>query len=304
MRSDNKIGYVTRDLFPQVPDDIEGEPMKMVYGSFDSIVGGGPIACQKVNTNGLEYLLSVGQASPLQTYKVGIMLEPRATIAEYVISYPNKRGGRWFTEVKPLVDAETDEITCDMDGASILIGADFLGSPFSDLWRNQPPMVNPAEQILHFLVNFIFGNYQSGGWLSPTTDMPLNAESFVSVAGWFRKRNIKGRTVIYGNETGYQVINRWAAKWRIPIFWDNLGRLTAVVDDFDVKRGLQPHLIDTAHGISNLVTDPNDRALADEVKVSHGYDWVDEKYLDTTRARDLTRGYGITHPIEQDWSVI
>lgn len=302
MKGLNNLGYYTRALFPNLPDETENEPMQIVYGSFDSIIGGGPIACRKVSADGKRFVASVGQSALLQAYKAGDMYDPRSAAAEYTIASPVEAGQRWFTEVRPLSDAGSSEITVDMEGASSRIAESYSGYAFSNLWKPEISITNPAEQLLHFLVNFIWGAYERGQWLSPSADLPIDAESFVAVASWFRLRGIKGRTVIYGNETGYQLINRWASRWRVPAFWNNAGKLAVKVDDFAVVRGSQPDLIDREHGISPLVTDPRDDALADEVKFNHNYDWVNEEYDDSIRVRDLTRGYGITSEIDQDWS--
>ncbi|MCP4201154.1 MAG: hypothetical protein GY769_04390 [bacterium] len=302
MRSDNKIGFITRDLYPNLPDEMEDVAMKAIYGSFDSIVGGGPIACEKVNTNGKQYFVSVGQSWPLQTYQGGTMLDPRAESNKYTIAVPVERNGRWLTEVYPATDAGDNAITVDVDGASVQIATSYAGAAFSGFWRNQRPIMNPAEQILHFMINHLFGSYERGAWLSPESGGRIDVASFIEAAGYFRQRGIKGRTIVYSDETGYQVLNRWSGRWNIPIFWDSMGRVAARIDRHDVRRGTQPHLVGEMEGVSNLVTTPKEDMLADQVKVRHGYDWVGEKFVDTTRAMDLSQSWGVTHTMEQDWS--
>lgn len=69
-------------------------------------------------------------------------------------------------------------------------------------------------------------------------------------------------------------------------------------------RGSQTHLIDREHGLTDLVRDPRDDALADEIRIRHDYDWIDKKFDEDTRAKDLSRGYSIRDTIENDWSTV
>lgn len=304
LRSRNRLGFITRDIYPQVPGDVEGQPLQMIYGTFDSIIGGGPISCPKVQANGLRYEASVGMVTPLGAYVAGVMYDPRSG---YKIERCNERGGRWFTEIVPVSDAGSSEITIDVEGAAPNVNSHEFDFPYTNWpedWQYERPITNPAEQILHFLANFIYGFYEKDQWLAPATDMPIDVESFIDAASWFRVRGVKGRTMVYGNETGYQFINRWASKWRIPAFWNSEGKIAVRPDRFDVVRGAQTNLIDREHGVTNLVTINKDDALADEILVRHNYDWINEEYDDETRAKDLSRDYGITKDIDQDWSAV
>jgi len=304
LRSRNRLGYLTRDLFPAIPGDFEGQPMQMIYGTFDSLIGGGPISCPKIQGDGKRYLASVGMAAPLQAYQAGSMLDPRS---EYQIVRCSERGGRWFTEIKPSSDAGSDEITVDMEGPAPGVNTYYEGWPYRewpDHWVYGQPITNPAEQILHFLVNFVFELYEKGPWLTPSSDMPIDVESFIAAASWFRMRGIKGRTVIYGNETGYQLVNRWARQWTMPVYWDIGGKIAVRPDDFAVVRSTQTDLIDREHGVTDLVTILKDDALADGMLVRHNYDWINEEFDDETRARDLSRDYGIEKDLDQDWSAV
>jgi hypothetical protein len=194
LRSRNRLGYITRDLYPDVPGDVEGQPLQMIYGMFDSIIGGGPISCPKVQHDGKRYHASVGMVTSLQAYQAGAILDPRSASTEYQIVRCEERGGRWFTEIWPDSDAGADEITIDVEGAAPNINAQFEGYPLPDLWetwRYNVPITNPAEQLLHFLVNFVFDGYKKGVWLMPSSDMPLDMENFIAAASWFRVRGLK-----------------------------------------------------------------------------------------------------------------
>lgn len=306
LRGKNNLGYLTKDLWPKVPPTDELQPTPMIYGAFDSLVGGGYISCPKVSTAGDRYLVSVGMVTPFAAYQAGTMLDPRTSGGEYQIARCVERGGRWFTEIWLDADAGTEAITADVEGAAWDVNDTFTGRPYGEAlqedWRYNTPISNPAEQLLHALVNFVFGAYKKGPWLSPSGDTPIDVPSFIEAASWFRKRNIKGRTVVYGNETGYQLINRWVQQWRIPAFWNGKGKLALKPDAFAVVRGGQSRLIDREHGISNLVTAPDDSGLADEILLRHGYDWINEEFKEETRAKDLARSHSIRVDIDQDWS--
>lgn len=307
MRDRSNLGKISRDLYPSVPTDIEGQEMQMIYGTFDSLIGGGPISCPKVARDGKRHLVSAGMVTPLQVYQAGTMLDPQSGATEYQIVRCQERGGRWFTEISPVADAGSDEITVDMEGAAPSINDQYEGYPYSDFledWRHNVPITNPAEQLLHFLVNFVFGFYEQGSWLMPSITMPIDFESFIVAASWFKMRGMKGRAVIYGNETGYQLINRWARQWKIPVFWNIAGKIAVRPDDFAVVRGPQTNLIDREHGLSNLATMLKDDALADEVLIRHNYDWINNEFDDETRAKDLSRDYGIRKDFNQDWSAV
>ena len=307
MRGRSNLGQITRDLYPTVPTEDEGQPMQMIYGTFDSIVGGGPILCPKVALDGKRYLVSAGMVTPLQAYQAGAMLDPQSGATEYQIVRCEQRGGRWFTEIKPISDAGSDEITIDVEGAAPNTNTPFEGYPYSDFfedWRHNVPITNPAEQLLHFLVNFVYGSYERGPWLTPSSTVPIDVESFVAAASWFRLRGMKGRAIVYGDETGYQLVNRWARQWRVPVFWNIAGKISLKVDDFAVVRSSQTDVIDREHGVSNLVTVLKDDALADEVLFRHNYDWINEEFDDETRAKDLSRDYGIRKDFDNDWSAV
>ena len=304
LRGRNRLGNFTRDLFPTIPGDIEGQPLQMIYGTFDSLVGGGMIVCPKIQRDGKRYLLSVGMVTPLQAYKAGVMYDPRS---EYDIVRCEERGGRWFTEINPDSDAGSDEVTVDVEGPAPEINSYYKGVPYrayTDFyWRYNVPITNPAEQLLHFLANFVFDLYEKGPWLLPDSTV-IDVESFIDAASWFKVRGIKGRTTVYGNETGYQFINRWSRKWRMPVFWDSTSRLAVKPNDFAVVRNTQTDLIDRKHGVTDLVTILDDSALKDEVLIRHGYDWVNNEFDDETRAKDLILGYGDTLDLDQDWSTV
>ena len=303
LRGRNRLGYITRDLYPDLPED-QPVPMQMIYGTFDSLVGGGLISCPKVQKNGKLYFASVGMVTPLQAYQASAMLDPRS---EYKIVRCKEREGRWFTEINPISDVGEDEITIDVEGAAPNVNEQFEGYPFTNFWEDWKygvPITNPAEQLLHFLANFIYGSYEGDSWLLPSADMPIDVGSFIAAASWFRVRGMKGRAIVHGDETGYQLVNRWARQWRVPVFWNIAGKISIKVDDFAVVRSSQTDVIDREHGVSNLVTVLKDDALADEVLFRHNYDWINEEFDDETRAKDLSRDYGIRKDSDNDWSAV
>lgn len=296
LREANRLGRFTRGMFPDAPDDVIGEPLRVIYGNFDSRCGGGGVECPAVGFTEwgyTQYFVSTGQTEVIAAYDDGVMASGLTSNDDYL------RGGRQVSLLS-MYPEPSGTVTADVSGVPSFIAHTYggFGLILPIYGRRQLPMTNPIEQLLHFLVNYCYGSYVKGQYLSPS-DAPIDVESFVAAAGWYRLLGTRGRTIVYGDETGYQFINRWVGAWKVPVFWNANGKLALKVDDFFVRLADQDLLVDHEDGVGNLLTINKDQDLKTGIRIKHGYDFDELTSLQETYAEDGSDE--IVDEVTQEW---
>jgi hypothetical protein len=110
-------------------------------------------------------------------------------------------------------------------------------------------ITNPALTFLHFLVNFVLNDYQSGVWFDASDEAIdlvrfLEARDFFNLTGQASSRYIGGK----GNSTSIkQEINRWSKNLESKVWWNHENEIAIginnpftldVYPDRELKEGL------------------------------------------------------------------
>jgi hypothetical protein len=105
------------------------------------------------------------------------------------------------------------------------------GLDTEDSWGGQRQhQMNPAYQIKHFIVHWIYNAWRSGDWLADSA-APIDADSFDVAAAYFKRKKLAGSLIVEAGVTGAQVMNSWAEQWGAKFFWTLSGKIAVSIED-------------------------------------------------------------------------
>lgn len=270
--------------WPNAERDARGLYPNLPYGKITSNLLGGAIRCPLVDITGCRYLVCAGWAKSVTT----VFADGLAT-SGYSITHPLV-GGRVYTVIDFTTTQGEAEITADIDGYETV--GDGTGTLIE----------NPADQLLHFLVNFVWGDYKTGAWLSSST-APVDTTLFTAAAAFLTARGYKGSRVLGGRsepQQGLAALEQWCASVQACPFWRNNGKL-AVKFPNPAASPYPAAVIDSAQmNLDGLVYSSQD--LVDRVAVSYLFDHVQEQFTQTLEVRDPGLPHEIGDSLELPWA--
>jgi len=190
-------------------------PAPILYGRVSSSNGtnDGAVACHYVDSVGFRYLVCAGRAKAVETvYKDGVSV----AAANYAITYPVVNG-RLYTVIDFTATQGTSTITCDAQGY------DSVGDGSGTL------ITDPAAIAKHLLVNWIYGDWQNGAWLSDST-APVDVTSFGTT--FFSTRGYEASVYVATKRRGVDVLNDLLKSFEAKACWTAAGTITLKVEDF------------------------------------------------------------------------
>ena len=182
------------------------------------------------------------------------------------------------------------EVTCDVEGIEA------IGDGTGILVRN-------ADAIVHFISNFVKGNYQSGSWLP--TDPRIDADSFVAVQTLLNNLGQDTSRRIGGTSQARKAkdeLSDWCFQLRIKIFWE-AGKIAAraftpftlevYVNDPWIREGL--------HDIVEPSYEADDTSIKQQVFVNYIDRSASGNFLANIEVRDFTIEGDEAETIEATW---
>lgn len=260
--------------WPNAPDASLAQYGPLIYGAHDArtTTSTGAVPCVYVDDVGFRYLVCWGRAKSVDSvYKDGVLQS-----SGYTVTYPVV-GGRVCTVIDFTSTMGNSAITADVQGYET------VGDGSGTL------ITNPADQLKHELVNWVYGDYKSGAWLS-STGVPLNLAAFTQTGLFFRAFGHVGSRRVFGEQlTGLETLAEWASSWQTSLFWSNLGGLTPRVFDY---RALSLYPDERWARGDRSPYEPNFRpdweGLIDRVTLEYFYQHAASKYQRTLEVRDPT----------------
>lgn len=284
LKSGARLGTITTDLFPRASSDALDTPIKAIYGNHAK-PNGGALSAARISPT--EWLCSAGFVSDItEVYEDGYA-------SDNAWSYQQStRRGRNFSEIVFTSNPGDVAITFDCNG--ITPNGDGTGAVIT----------NPIDILEHALVNWYFGAYEMGDWLTTAgSGAPINATYLSNVSAWMDSYGWVGKHAITQNLSGYQLINSFAENWRVvPIFWTFAGELGAAEDEFFTWKDSQSQLMPD-HALSDVMTENPSDDLVDRVLIAHRYNDVDGGTSDETKAIDVSRSFNSELTVSHVWNV-
>lgn len=191
-------------------------PVPILYGRISSANGAnnGAVSCHYVDSGGFRYLVCAGWAKAVDTvYKDGTPV----AAADYSVTHPTVNG-RIYTLIDFTATQGASTITCDAQGYESV--GDGSGTLLTD----------PAAIAQHLLVNWIYGDYKAGAWLSAST-APVDTTSFGTT--FYSDRGYEASVYIStAKRRGLDVVNDFLKSFEAKACWTTAGKVALKVEDF------------------------------------------------------------------------
>lgn len=201
--------------WPTAALDVRDLPAPILYGRVSSSNGNndGAIPCHYVDSSGFRYLVCAGRAMAIDAvYKDG---DPLAA-STYSIAYP-VMNGRLYTVIDFVSTQSNSVITCDAQGY------DSVGDGSGTL------ITDPAEVAKHLLVNWIYGDWKNGAWLSDSS-APVDTTSFATT--FFSDRGYQASVYIGTKRRGNDILTDLLKSYEAKACWTPDGNIALKIEDF------------------------------------------------------------------------
>lgn len=208
---------------PGLIEQSRGIYAPIIYGIHDdqSLEGKGAIKCIPVDA-------PAGTATANHYWVVGVgILGAVARVRQnagaalsspsnYEVKYPVWGGSTYTAIYLKDNNKREDEITCDVEGLTSTGGA-----------TGGAVILSAAEQLRHFLANFVWGDWRTGSWRSDP--QVLEADSFASAGEFLSKYGGEGSLFVGGTTQqarAVDIVNKWLkSQPMVRARWSNTGRL-------------------------------------------------------------------------------
>lgn len=263
-----------RGLFPNLP-----------YGKLSSSGDGGAIGCPLVDITGCRYMVCAGWAKAVtNVFADGVVVTSGYSITHPVVN------GRVYTLIVFTTTQGEKEITADIEGYEAT--GDGSGALIE----------NPADQLLHFLVNWVWGDYKTGAWLSAST-APVDTTLFTAAATFLSNRGYKGSRVLGGlssQQTGLAALEEWCSSMQAQPFWRNNGKLAVKFED----HAASPYPAITLDADQQTFGSQrySSQDLIDRVTVHYLFDNVGGQYTQALEVRDPSLPHEVGDSLDLPWS--
>jgi hypothetical protein len=278
-----------------------GTFIPIVYGihNSDGISPRAMLPAYYVDTVNFLYEFQLGRSSQVRAvFKDGVVVPT----TDYTVTYSTGNG-----KLAALIDFTADPwgggepgvITVDADG--LTYNSDGTGGLIT----------NPADQLLHFLNNFVWGDWRSGPFQG--ANAPVNAASFDAVADFLDAMGHEGSRWLGGvaNEEGVasstdalQILKEWLTSHECRAFWTNSSELAIGVNDHrttDIYID-DPHLQGNEDEQGAFGTPFDQQALLREITLQYVFGAAAGKYHQTVRVQDLSVVDPIARTLQLPWS--
>lgn len=205
--------------FPHAGDKtIYGHWGTLVYGIHDSrgSSDAGMVPAPFTNTILNRYGDWIGHVVVDRVYKNGTL----QSASTYTIVRPTINGRKWtFVQFNSAL-AAGDVVSADLAGYDS--NADGTGS-----------LLTGTDALLHLLVNFVFGDYQSGSWAS-ASGLPFSTASFTAAQTWLTARSWQKASRLYGGASqasGALAVQEFCSTKRLYPFFSPDGKLSLAFSD-------------------------------------------------------------------------
>lgn len=283
--------------FPNAEEEVTGKIAPVIYGENDSApytnTGGIPVL--RIDTTGFQRdLVSAGWVAVPRVFANGLV---QTVTTDYTIEHPIISGRlytliEWTEAGAPDPDDEP-VITCDVDGYDT--NADGTGTVITE----------PAAQLEHFLINFVFGQYKRGAW--DTSSDQVDATSFAATGVFFTARGYASGRRLGEPTEGATMVSEWVRSHEARAWWGfpgagASGKVHVGVQDPNITdiytQTWQPgYIID---GLPLAITG-SDRLMVDGLSVSTAYNEVLGKPLQNFAVTQLGRTNPVEESYEQRW---
>lgn len=273
--------------WPNAHKDARGLYPNLVYGKLSTNGEGGAVTCPLVDITGVRYMVCAGRAKAVDA----VFVDGEIVTTGYSVTYASVNGRIYTLIVFTAAREDGAVVTADVRGyESVGDGSGTL-------------IENPAEQLQHLLVNWVWGDYKTGAWLSAST-APIDTTLFATAASFLSARGHKGSRVLGGQpsaQTGLNALEEWCRSHQCQPFWRNSGQLAIRFED----PAATPYPTSTLDDdrffrMAQLVYDARD--LVDRVTVQYLYDHVAGQYTQVLEVRDLALAHELSDTMDQPWS--
>lgn len=268
-----RVPTVTLDSHTNAPADSLGLKARAVYGRWlsDGLAAKGMIECPLVDVANNIYQVSIGELNDV----------PNFYVDGVVNSDPNNSKAFALFGGIPYTTIEFQSALAD--GA--VVTADAIGLTFDASTGVAAPILNPADQLLHALVNFYRNEWRVNNdpWFVPDGN-EFNLTSFDNARNYFDLYGYEGSMIVEA-QSGRELISQWSSDQQINVFWES--GLTLRVDDphFDqIYANLIHHRHVDQRG--ELTTDFSQRSMVSEVLAEYVKSEADGTTFQTLTVRD------------------
>jgi hypothetical protein len=263
--------------WPLCAPDILGKFAPIVVGvhnsnGVQSASGTGMVPTYPVDSALYRHVISLGKLrAVVPVYGDGVAI----SASDYSIVYVTTASGRVWTCVQFNVSThEAKTITVDCEG--LTDKGDGTGAVIS----------NPVRQLQLLLANFVFGDWKSGDWLTPTIlDLPAWWEASL----YADRKGFEG-SLYYGGgqDTGQAAVDAWGS-WGIKPLWSGEGKIALAVLDHSAQE-YSGDAVPWVRGRGDLRTfklSTGTRQILSEVTVQYLPSAADGRTFESLKLRDL-----------------
>jgi len=204
---------VSRADWPSCSVDVEGSAVPIIYGRISSTndTNTGAVPTLLVDQAGARYLVGAGWITSVDpVYVDGTAVDS----TNYTISRP-VINGRQFTVIDFTSSQGDSTVTCDVEGYD------------SDGDGGGTLITDPPSIAKHALLNWIYGDYRSGAWI---TSGPVDATTFGTT--FFSARGYEASLYVGAKRSGMEVLNDFLVSFEAKAYWTLDGDIALGIEDF------------------------------------------------------------------------
>lgn len=282
-----KVGAIGLTDWPNSSRDARGRIPSLTYGKVTSNGNKGAIDCPLVDIAGCRYMVCVGYAKAVDA----VFKDGAPVTSGYSITHPVVNG-RTYTLIVFTSSQGESVITADIQGYET------VGDGSGTLIENQ------AEQLQHFLINWVWGDYKTGSWLS-VGSYPIDTTYFSLAATFLSDRGHKGSRVLGGGAgqvQGLSTLEEWCSSLQCQPFWMNSGKLAI---RFENPMATPYPTTTIAYERDWIAFGPlsyNAQDLMDRLNVNYLYDNVGGQYTQALEVRDPNLSHEMPDHLDMPWA--
>lgn len=278
--------------WPNSKADVLAQYAGPLYGIHDATALGAPagaIPCPYIDTVQFKYFVCLGAAKTIRRVYTGTVLQ--TVSVDYVVGY-EVVNGRLYTVINFFSDQGTDEVTVDVEGAEAT--GDTTGTLIA----------NPLGHLEHFLHNFVWGNYQSGNWLTSTA--PLSTAHWTTAKAFLDTLSVTGSRRITGEQvTGEAIVNELSDRLPVRFWWTGAGELAVLPWDLRTATtySSDPWIRQTQGvDLGGFGVKEDAQAVIDRIDVQHCYLEAQGNFAQALRVRDSALDLEASESLDMRWS--
>lgn len=295
----NRLSFMTSD-WPNLLSSVQGQFAPIIYGVHDSTnsTQAGMVPTFLVDTTAAAPKYAVSQGwlfSVDRVFADGSQITSGVGGWTFTVNHPTKNGRTWTTIEFSAVPASwktTTVITADVQG-------------YETTGFGTGSLLKGSDQLQHLLENFVFGDYQGGGWVAPTN---TSASYFSTSSTYTRQVNLLTARWIGGKtqSTGLAEIAGFCRTTQMFAFWTNGGLIGLLPLDlrdttvyYDAPRWVNEQRADV---VGKFNVDFNRDNVVDRFSVSYLYSAAAGAYQRQLEVRNLSLSENTADTLEMTWS--